>query len=146
MRWTFLPMILAVFGLTNCSGVRPGHVNIDSGELAPCPSSPNCVSTVATGAKHRIEPISYSGNQEEAMEKLVAVVNSMKRAEIVERKGDYLYVEFTTATWRFVDDVEFYLDDGEKLIHFRSASRVGHSDLGVNRKRMEKIRLKFRND
>ncbi len=80
------------------------------------------------------------------MEKLVTVVNSMKRAEIVEKTNDYLYVEFTTATWRFVDDVEFYFDDGKKLIHFRSASRVGHSDLGVNRKRMEKIRLEFRND
>ena len=67
----------------------------------------------------------------------------MKRAKIITDEGDYLYAEFTSLIFRFVDDVEFSFDDGNKLIHFRSASRLGYSDLGANRKRMEEIRKGF---
>jgi len=87
--------------------------------------------------------IHYEGTAEQAMRTLSAVVDTLERTHIVERRDDYLYVEFTTAFWRFVDDVEFVLDDSSKVIHFRSASRLGYSDLGVNRERMEKVRSLF---
>ncbi|MBD3318159.1 MAG: DUF1499 domain-containing protein, partial [Chitinivibrionales bacterium] len=86
----------------------------------------------------------YQGSGEQAMRRLVNVIESMKRTNIVTRTNDYLYVEFTTAFWRFVDDVEFSFDHDGKTIHFRSASRLGKSDLGVNRKRMEEVRRRFR--
>jgi uncharacterized protein (DUF1499 family) len=77
------------------------------------------------------------------MEKLIKIVRSMKRTRIVIQKDCYLYVEYISAVWRFVDDVEFSFDEEKKVIHFRSASRLGKSDLGVNRDRMEEVRKRF---
>jgi uncharacterized protein (DUF1499 family) len=67
----------------------------------------------------------------------------MTRMKIVEEKDDYLHAEARSLIFRFVDDVEFYLPAPEKVIHVRSASRVGYSDMGVNRKRVEEIRRRF---
>jgi uncharacterized protein (DUF1499 family) len=111
--------------------------------LPPCPSTPNCVSTQAKSPIHAIAPISYRGSAEEAMARIVAIVGSMPRTTIVERKPTSLRAEFRTRLFRFVDDVMFELDQTKKTIEFRSASRVGRSDLGVNRKRMEAIRAAF---
>jgi uncharacterized protein (DUF1499 family) len=127
-----------------CSGTRPSLVGNGHGELAPCPETPNCVSTHATDPEHRIAPLTYEGSMDRAMQRLVGVIESMERTEIIARTEDYLYVEFTSAFWRFVDDVEFSFDHDKKVIHFRSASRLGKSDLGVNRERMERIRARFR--
>jgi uncharacterized protein (DUF1499 family) len=90
-----------------------------------------------------VEPLSYKASQEEAREKLISVVNSMKRSEIVTAETNYIYAIFKSAIFRFIDDVEFSFDDQRKVIDVRSASRTGYSDLGVNRKRVEKIRQGF---
>ena len=111
--------------------------------LPPCPSTPNCVSTRATDAIHAIAPIAYRGSAEEAMVRIAAIVEAMPRATIVERKPTSMRVEFRTRLFRFVDDVMFEIDDAKKTIEFRSASRVGRNDLGVNSKRMETIRARF---
>ena len=58
-------------------------------------------------------------------------------------KPDYLYAEYSSALFGFVDDVEFYFPPETHIIHVRSASRLGHSDLGVNRKRIEAIRARL---
>lgn len=111
--------------------------------LPPCPSTPNCVSTQATAAKHAIAAIPYRGPAAAALKRLAAIVESMPRVTITERKPTSMRVEFRTRLFRFVDDVQFELDDTKKTIEFRSASRVGRNDLGVNRKRMEEIRRRF---
>ena len=67
----------------------------------------------------------------------------MPRTSIVEERADYLYAEFASRLLGFVDDVEFYFPPNERIIHVRSASRLGHSDFGVNRKRIEDIRAKL---
>ena len=139
----FSLLMAAWLVLLGCTGTRPNNLGVKSGELAPCPDSPNCVSTEARDAKHRIEPLKYSTSREEAMRKLTAAIQSMPRRKIVIATGNYLHVEFSSAIFRFVDDVEFFLDDATQTIHFRSASRLGYSDLGVNRKRMEEIRRRF---
>ena len=108
--------------------------------LAPCPSSPNCVSTQAQDEGHAIAPFRYRKSRVEAKESLKAIVQAMPRTKLVEEDESYLHYEFTSLLLRFVDDVEFLLDDENKTIHFRSASRTGYGDLGVNRKRMEEIR------
>ena len=115
-------------------------IGIKDGKFQPCPKSPNCVSTQSTDEKHKVHPIQYNATLEEAKENIKNIVGSMKRTKIITETESYLHFEFRTATFKFVDDVEFYFDDKEKTIHFRSASRVGWSDMGVNRKRMEKIR------
>jgi uncharacterized protein (DUF1499 family) len=92
-----------------------------------------------------VEPLKYNDTPEEAREKLISVIHSMKRAEIVTAEMKYIHATFTSALFRFVDDVEFSFDDQQKVIDVKSASRTGYSDLGVNRKRVEEIRRRFLN-
>ncbi|MCP9464314.1 MAG: DUF1499 domain-containing protein [Nitrospira sp.] len=109
-------------------------------ELAPCPSSPNCVSTQAQDARHAIAPLRYQKPLAEAKAMLKAALDSLPRTRLVEEDDIYLHYEVTSLLFRFVDDVEFLFDEQAKTIHFRSASRVGYGDFGVNRRRMEEIR------
>ena len=113
--------------------------------MAPCPESPNCVSTLAdpSDSVHFSEPLTYTGSLADAKARLLAVVNAMPRTKIVEDDGDYLRVEYRSLIFRFVDDVEFQFDDGAKTVQFRSAARLGYGDMGVNRKRMDEIRASF---
>jgi uncharacterized protein (DUF1499 family) len=133
-------MLLSAVLLIGCQGVRPANLGTRDGRLAPCPSSPNCVSSQAADDGHRIDPLPYTGTAADAMARLAAIVRSLPRAVIITEEQGYLYAEFTSAFFRFKDDGEFLADDAAKVIHVRSASRLGHSDLGVNRKRIEMIR------
>lgn len=108
--------------------------------LPSCPSSPNCVSTQATDEGHAIAPFRYRKSRAEVKEALKAVVRALPRTKLVEEDESYLHYEFTSLLLRFVDDVEFAFDDEAKIIHFRSASRTGYGDFGVNRQRMEGLR------
>lgn len=125
------------------SGKRPNDLGVKNGLLKPVPASPNAVSSQATGGYHRIDPLRYNGTAEPAMAALKSIVESAPRTSIVEERADYLYAEFTSMLIGYVDDVEFYFPPDEQLIHMRSASRLGYSDLGVNRKRIEDIRTKL---
>ncbi len=124
------------------SGKRPADLGVRNGNLKAVPSSPNAVSSQATGT-HQIAPLAYKGTPEQAMKALVAIVRSTPHTTIVETRPDYLYVEYASALFGFVDDVEFYLPPGGGIIHVRSASRLGYSDLGANRKRIEDIRARL---
>jgi uncharacterized protein (DUF1499 family) len=90
-----------------------------------------------------MEPIPYTGAREAARQRLLSVLRGMERTKVVAETEDSLHAECRSLIFRFVDDVEMVLDDKAKLIHFRSASRIGRSDYGVNRKRMEEIRRAF---
>lgn len=90
-----------------------------------------------------MEPLPYGETKRESMERLFSVVEGMKGAKVVQRTATYIHVEFTSALLRFVDDVEFLFDDASRVIHFRSASRLGCYDFGVNRKRMQFISDKY---
>mgnify|MGYP001121365833 CR=1 FL=1 len=130
--------------LFSFSGTRPDNLGVKDDALAPCPSSPNCVSSQSpqSDSEHYIEPIAIS-DSDAAMAQLVSIVAGLERTTIVTQSDSYLYAEFKTALMGFVDDVEFYLDKAAKIIHVRSASRLGKSDLGVNRKRVDDIRAQF---
>ena len=116
------------------------QIGLIDGKLAQCPKSPNCVSTQVLDKNHKIEPLKYDTTLTEAKSKITGIITSLKRTRIIKETENYIHAEFRTRTFKFTDDVEFYFDDSEKIIHFRSASRVGWSDMGVNRKRMENIR------
>lgn len=133
----------ACFLFLSCSATRPTNLGIKDGKLSPCPDSSNCVSTYSKDTRHAIKPITYSSTRDHARGRLLQILSSLKNARVVVNEDDYIHVEFTSRVFRFIDDVEFYFDDEKKTIHFRSASRVGSSDLGVNRRRMEHIRMKF---
>lgn len=125
------------------SGKRPADLGVRNGNLKAPPSSPNAVSSQAAGGYHQIAPLACKGSQEQAMKALKAIVENTPNTRIVEMKPDYLYAEYTSALMGFVDDVEFYFPPSGNIIHVRSASRLGNSDLGANRKRIEAIRARL---
>ena len=129
--------------LLSLTAERPTNLGVNDGRLAACPSSPNCVSTQAEDRDHWIAPIAVTSETFPPIEVLADIVRSLPRTTIVEQSNHYLRVEFRSRLFRFCDDVEFYFESESDRIHFRSASRVGHSDLGVNRQRMEMIRERF---
>ena len=107
--------------------------------LPPCPDKPNCVSTQSTDPAKRMPALGFAGEVEPVRAAILEVLAREPRARVVEAGEDYIHAEFTTLLLRFVDDVEFSIDAGGKRVEFRSASRVGHSDLGTNRRRMENL-------
>jgi uncharacterized protein (DUF1499 family) len=112
-------------------------------KLKPCPNRPNCVSSQSTDSRHFIEPLQFDIAPASARKKLINILKNMPRTKIVSDKGNYIRAECRTLFLRFVDDIEFLFGDDDSVIHIRSASRLGYSDLGVNRKRVEKLRQEF---
>lgn len=112
-------------------------------ELAHCPSSPNCVCSCDAGGSHYIAPIAIDGDPDAAWQALRQILADDRSIEITARSEHYIRSESTTRILRFTDDVEFLLERGASRIDMRSASRVGYSDLGKNRKRLEGIRSKM---
>jgi uncharacterized protein (DUF1499 family) len=110
--------------------------------LTPCPDSPNCVSSLAPLARQVIAPLPLRRSPEQSLECLKAIVGAMKRTRIVTAGEDFLHAEFRTFLG-FVDDVAFEIDRAQNVIHLRSGSRFGYWDLGVNRRRLERIREAF---
>ena len=128
---------LAYLSITSPQPDIPGVVD---GKLPSCPDSPNCVCSFEDDQEHSIEPIAVEGDPAEFFLKLQEKTEQLARVRKVSSDENYVHYEFTTLIFRYVDDVEFLLKPEEKQVHVRSASRAGHSDLGVNRKRVEKIR------
>lgn len=116
-------------------------IGLSSGHLSACPSSPNCVASQDEDEEHSIEPITYKSDRNTAKKTLLKVLSVVPRTEVIEQTDDYIHTESTSRIFKFVDDAEFYFPENEKVIQVRSASRVGESDLGVNRRRIEQIRL-----
>jgi uncharacterized protein (DUF1499 family) len=136
-------MLAFTFVLTACSTDQSIKTGATGDRLSACPKSPNCVSSLSEDKSQQVEPLTYSAPLDEAREKLISVINSMKRSEIVTAENNYLHATFKSFLFRFVDDVEFSFDDERKIIDVRSASRTGYSDFGVNRSRVEEIRRRF---
>jgi uncharacterized protein (DUF1499 family) len=138
-----LAVTLALSEKAIFAGATPTNIGVESGKLAPCPTSPNCVSSQSQDAEHKIEPLTYTSSLQEAMTNLKTTIENMERTKIIEETDNYLYAEFTSKLMGFVDDVEFFFDESANVIQIRSASRLGESDLGVNRQRIETIRGKL---
>lgn len=129
--------ILGVIGLSGCAGTAPTNIGYTNDRLAPCPSSPNCVCSYDSDEQHGIKALALKGSEEDTKTALLAVLDAMG-AHVVLTEGAYIRSEFTSPLMGFVDDVEFYIESTG--VQVRSASRLGHSDLGANRKRIESIR------
>jgi uncharacterized protein (DUF1499 family) len=126
--------------------MRSSSSSSPAARLKPCPQTPNCVATGDGGRPgQRMEPIPYR-DPTAARTRLRSLLASLPRTRIVEddlERGGYLHAEVRSAIFRFVDDVELAFDDAAGRLHFRSAARLGRSDFGVNRRRMEAIRRAF---
>jgi uncharacterized protein (DUF1499 family) len=122
---------------------RAPTLGLHEGKLKPCSSFPNSVSSYATDDQHAMEPLHFNSNADSAWDRLKQVLVGWPRTLIVAATEAYLRAECDSLVFRFRDDLEFLLDHEAKVIHFRAAARVGYSDLGVNRRRMEAFRQAF---
>jgi len=137
-------LLLALL-LTGCSGMTDNKQDPATiSELASCPSSPNCVSSVDAGRSHYIDPIAIAGDPDAAWQALINILNADRSITFTASEEHYIRAEAKTRILRFTDDVEFLLNRRANQIEMRSASRVGYSDLGKNRKRLEQLRSKMR--
>jgi uncharacterized protein (DUF1499 family) len=135
--------LLAAGQLGWLAGERPANLGAREGRLAPMPRTPNAVSSQSGDEAHRVEPLRYAGEGAAAFARLRDLVADWPGATVVTETPGYLHAEFQTRWLRFVDDVELLLDPAAGVVHVRSASRLGHSDLGTNRRRVEAIRRQF---
>lgn len=145
-----LASVLLAARLGVFAGTPPTDLGLRDGRLKPPSPTPNSVSSQADlwpehpqREQARIAPLPLRGDGAATMARLRAVIEGMDGARLVEQRPDYLYVRFTTRWMRYVDDAEFWLDPMAGVVQVRSASRLGHSDLGVNRGRIETIRARL---
>lgn len=148
MRLNLLTKSVSIFFiftlLSACSGSRPTDIGVQSGQLLPCPESPNCVNSRANNATHAIKAIHFKTpiSQVDAIQAIKEALLSLPRIEIISETKTYLYAEATTKIMRYIDDVEFLFPEDAQIseVHVRSASRLGYRDFNVNRERIEAIR------
>ena len=143
-----IPLVVVALGrLGMLRGSAPSHLGITDGVLAsPALGKTNSVGSqpaLPDGSYHKIEPLRFEGNAEQAFTRLRALLVQLPACKLVRSDPNYVYLECETLILRFVDDVEFALSPSESVIHVRSASRLGRKDFGVNRARIEFIRQKF---
>ena len=128
----FLPILFFLFGKNDFSIEK-------NNPLEPCPSSPNCVATFAKKKRKKLPPLKFNRGIKGDKAIMKEIIAAFPKTKLVEEKDNYLHFEFVTKVGKFTDDVEFYFDEKNKLIHFRSASQKGWSDMGANKRRMKTI-------
>jgi uncharacterized protein (DUF1499 family) len=116
----------------------------DSKKLPLCPNSPNCVSSQSTDEKHFIAPFKIVADTKQVWIALKQALQNQTRTVITQESDNTLTAEATSLIFRFVDDINIILDEKQKLIHIRSASRIGYGDFGVNRRRVEQLRAQLK--
>jgi uncharacterized protein (DUF1499 family) len=121
----------------------PENLGVANGRLTPCPDSPNCVSSYETDEEHGMDAMELKGETAVAQQKILTIIQATPNSTLITNEPGYIHAEFRSPIWRFVDDIEFYFDEEAGLIQFRSASRLGYGDGGVNRSRMEEIRAAY---
>ena len=143
LKKTTLSIIMATGFL--CNAANSFGVGVVDGKLEACGSKPNCVSTSNTEAPHAIEPWVYSEalDLEDIQAKLIGILLEEESAVIRTVRGNYIHAEFTSKVFKFVDDVEFLIDEASHSINVRSASRTGYFDFRVNLKRVNKLKEAF---
>ncbi|MDZ5711861.1 DUF1499 domain-containing protein [Jeotgalibacillus haloalkalitolerans] len=113
---------------------------LENGKLLPLADKPNNVSTQTEDADKKLDPLPYRGSKEESKKRLKSILESMEKVVIKNENDSMIYAIETSSFFKFKDDIDFLFSDEENVIHYRSASRTGYSDFGVNKKRMKTIR------
>ncbi|KIO49876.1 DUF1499 domain-containing protein [Nitrosospira sp. NpAV] len=156
IKWLLIVVALVVITgviagqLGLLKGTPPTDLGVREGKLKPPSKTPNSVSSQASlypdhpqRAYASIAPLSMKGDGAATLSQIASIIKTMDGAQIVKMEPGYLYVQFTTRIMKYVDDAEFYFDPAAGVIQVRSSSRLGSSDLGVNRERIEFIRQKL---
>lgn len=137
MRAALIPGVLILF-----MSQPTDPSDLAEGRLAPCPGSPNCVSSQSdpSDERHYIEALPGRGDPQATVGILRGIIEGLPRTKIVTERDGYLHAEYTSRIFRFVDDLELLADSKAGVVQVRSASRVGYGDMGANRKRVEGLR------
>lgn len=138
-----LGVIVGMLISISAASRRRPDLGIVNGRLRPCPPTPNCICSQQSDEQHRIAPLACDGDPQEEFARLQSVIRGLPRTTLIAERPGYARYEFVSRLVRYVDDVEFQLDPEQRVIHVRSASRVGRSDFGANRQRVEDIRTRF---
>lgn len=137
-------LAILTLGLASAFSRKPTSLGVVSYRLYPCPNRPNCVSSQYAPPDHAVEPLHYTGTPApRALAAARDALASLPGAKVVETTPVYVRAEVTSSVFRFVDDVELLLSTRPGVVEVRSASRVGRSDFGVNRRRVEALRKAF---
>ncbi|UTV98618.1 DUF1499 domain-containing protein [Marinomonas rhizomae] len=144
VRWIVALIVVLFVGFfvyVNISNKLPEGLGLTDGELMPCPSSPNCVSTQASpeDVEHYAETIVYTGDRMKTQLLIESFILNNGNAHLVSSTLGYVHFEVKSPLVGYIDDVEFYLPAADSVVHVRSASRVGYSDFGTNRERVRQI-------
>jgi uncharacterized protein (DUF1499 family) len=144
MLKVFIGALILITSLWGCFGKSTEHHNSELSGLLDCPDSPNCVSSLAKNPKHRVEPFHLKNDPKTSWGIIEKTIASLPRTKIVTANNIDIHAECRSVIFRFVDDLTLHLFLSKGVIHIRSASRIGYSDLGVNRRRVENLREKLR--
>lgn len=147
MNWLtgLIILLIAIVGfLTWQNWKMPKTTGLVNGRLQPCQSKPNCVCSCQDDEAHHISPLPFSS--EETLDQIQAFFSTNYIAQVVEKSPNYLHIVITTPTLRFKDDLVFVVNHEKGIIEVRSASRVGYSDVGVNRTRIEALRSSLKSN
>jgi len=133
-------VVLIMVGQMAVSNFKtPKNLGVTDGRLAPMPKSPNAVSSQSSGEYYQVAPLPLKDNLKLTKAALLAAVKAYGGGEIIEETDTYIYIVFTTSKMKYKDDLEFYISEDEGLVHYRSSSRIGYSDMGLNRERYNAI-------
>ncbi|VAW56062.1 hypothetical protein MNBD_GAMMA07-2704 [hydrothermal vent metagenome] len=132
--------------LLSCSGQKPKDLGIYNNTFSHCPVTPNCISSDATDKKHKIDFLKLNAEYKNNWQAIHNAVNTLSNTKIVTFNETYIHAECSSTVFGFVDDLQLHLRENGENIAIKSAARLGHSDFGVNKKRIEKLREQLLKD
>ena len=122
------------------NNLTPNNLGVNNGKLAKMPNKPNAVSSQTEEKDKKVEALEFKGNLKNSKDQVIKAIEDYGNDKIIKNEANYIYVVFTTGIMKYHDDVEFYFDESKRIIQIRSASRIGYSDMGLNRERYNKLR------
>lgn len=133
-------LVVGMVGSMVMQNQKPQIVlGLENGKLRELPSKPNAVSTQTNQVDKQIQPLALKETLKQSKDAIKEALKSYGGIEIKEETENYIYAIATTDKMKYRDDIEIYFDEANKVIQYRSASRVGYSDMGLNKLRYEKI-------
>jgi len=139
-------LIMVISALVIDNAIIPGHIGLVDGKFSEMPNKDNAVSSQTKNKSKFVDPLPVLENIENSKAILMKIIETYGNGKVVVNNHNYIHVVFTTDKMKYHDDVEFYFDESENVIHYRSESRIGSSDLGLNRKRYEEISKLYLNN
>ena len=138
-----LLLTLTLLALLVKNNITPTNLGMTNGSFARLPRTPNAISSQTSDLRKKVDPFPFNQNLTESKNSLKIILATFKGMDILHESKNYIHAVSTSATMHFHDDIEFFFDERSKVVHFRSASRIGYSDMNANKKRYELLRKDY---